>query len=127
MDDRHDSPTDNTDRLRSILLQRPEAAREEVHAFIRHLGADCDQLKRATTVSDLFRPWRGVRERAEAASDNTITNCLLQHAFLIEQRALGLPLTSPRDGLDLMVMTADAGSERARTSQDALVVRAHGR
>jgi hypothetical protein len=125
MDDQHNYATDDADNLRLILLQLDDAGREEVFAMIRELAAESDKLEQATTVTELFQLWRSVRERAEAASDETIANCMAQRAFLIEQLAVTLPLTSARDVLALIVMTTDASNELARTSQDALVARAY--
>jgi hypothetical protein len=125
MDDQRNYPTDDAEKLRLILLQLDDAGREEVFALIRELAAESDKLEQATTVAELFQLWRNVRERAEAASYDTIANCMAQRAFLIEQRAVTLPLTSARDVLALIVMTTDPSNELARTSQDALVARAY--
>lgn len=125
MDDQHSYPTNDADKLRLILLQLDDAGREEVFAMIRELAAESDKLEQATTVTELFQLWRSVRERQEAASDDTFASCMAQRAFLIEHRAVSLPLTSARDVLALIVMTTDASNELARTSQDALVARAY--
>jgi hypothetical protein len=125
MDDQHNYPPDDADELRLFMLQLNDAGREEVFALIRELAAESDKLEQATTVAELFQLWRNVRERAEAASDDTIANCMAQRVFLMEQRAVALPLTSARDVLALIVMTSDASNELARTSQDALVARAY--
>ena len=125
MDDLHNYPTDDTEKLRPLLLQLDAAGREEVFAIVRELAAESDKLEQATTVTELFHLWRSVRERQEASSDDTIANCMAQRAFRIEQRAVSLPLTSARDVLALIVMTTDASKEPARTSQDALVARAY--
>jgi hypothetical protein len=88
MDDQHNYPTDDTEKLRLLLLQLDAAGREEVFAMIWELAAESDKLEQATTVTELFQLWRSVRERQEAASDDTIANCVASRAFLIEQRAV---------------------------------------
>ena len=74
MDDQHNYPTSDADELRLILLQLDDAGREEVFALIRELAAETGKLEQATTVSELFQLWRSVRERQEAASDDTELN-----------------------------------------------------
>ncbi|MCA3510968.1 MAG: hypothetical protein IOC72_09930 [Rhodobacter sp.] len=106
------------------MLQLDEAAREAVFATIRELAAEGEKLEQATTVTELFQLWRNVRERQEAASDDTLANAMAIRAFIIEQRAVALPLTSARDVLALIVMTSDAPAS-VDTPQDALVARAY--
>ena len=124
MDDQHNYPTDDAEKLRLLMLQLDEAAREAVFATIRELAAEGEKLEQATTVTELFQLWRNVRERQEAASDDTLANAMAIRAVIIEQRAVAMPLTSARDVLALIVMTSDAPAS-ARTSQDALVARAY--
>ena len=124
MDDQRNYPTDDAEKLCLLMLQLDEADRQEVFATIRELAAEGEKLEQATTVTELFQLWRSVRERQEAASDDTFANCTAHRAFLIEQRAVALPLTSARDLLALIVMTSDAPAS-AGTSQDALVARAY--
>ena len=125
MDDQRNCPTDDAEKLRLLMLQLDEAGREEVFAMIRELAAERDKLEQATTVTELFQLWRSVRERQEAAPDDTLANAMAIRAFIIEQRAVAMPLTSARDVLALIVMTTDPSNELARTSQDALVARAY--
>jgi hypothetical protein len=74
MDDQRNCPTDDAEKLRLLMLQLDEAGREEVFAMIRELAAESDKLEQATTVTELFQLWRSVRERQEAASDDTELN-----------------------------------------------------
>ncbi|MCA3512835.1 MAG: hypothetical protein IOC80_14995 [Rhodobacter sp.] len=124
MDDQRNYPTDDAEKLRLLMLQLDEAAREAVFATIRELAAEGEKLEQATTVTELFQLWRNVRERQEAASDDTLANAMAIRAFIIEQRAVALPLTSARDVLALIVMTSDAPAS-VDTPQDALVARAY--
>lgn len=125
MDDRHNYPTDDADELRLILLQLDEAGRQEVYAMIRDLADKAGVPEQPATVAELFEQWKDLWRQADAAPDDAAVNAIADRAFLIEQRAVNLPLTSARDVLALIVMTTDPSNENARTSQDALVARAY--
>jgi hypothetical protein len=125
MDDQHDYPTDDTEKLRLILLQLDEAGRQEVYAMIRDLADKAGVPEQPATVAELFEQWKDLWRQADAAPDDAAVNAIADRAFLIEQRAVTLPLTSASDVLALIVMTTDASNELARTSQDALVARAY--
>lgn len=125
MDYQHNYPSDDADELRLILLQLDEAGRQEVYAMIRELAAKSDAPEPPTTVSALLQEWNDVRREAEGAPDDAALDGVMERAFQIEQRAVGLPLASAQDVLALIVMTTDADNEGPRSTMDALVARAH--